>query len=150
MLSISEVHFSWSCFLVSLVLYQISIPIKVAALTGAFHLISLFSAMVKLGIQILCLAWLLAVTVSWLRSLLLNWNRFTLKHFILFFSLWGYLSSFSQPDASFVTKMWKLIAAPQVLGSEPWEDMSYVSSCGWIKCFKNKKSSITRDSCWTF
>jgi len=39
--------------------------------------------MVKFGIQILCVAWLLTVTVSWLECLLLSSYRFTFQHFIM-------------------------------------------------------------------
>jgi len=39
--------------------------------------------MVKFGIQILCVAWLLTVTVSWLECLLLSSYRYTLQHFIM-------------------------------------------------------------------
>ena len=39
--------------------------------------------MVKFGIQILCVAWFLTVTVSWLECLLLSSNRFTFQHLIM-------------------------------------------------------------------
>lgn len=42
--------------------------------------------MVKFGIQILCVAWFLTVTVSWLECLLLSSNRFTFQHLTMSFA----------------------------------------------------------------
>ena len=89
--------------------------------------------MVKLAIQILCLAWLLTVTVSWLRSLLLNSNRFTLKHFILSFPSEDiYLHSRNQAHPLLRR------CETNCCATRTWHRACYVL-CGWIKCFKNKR-----------
>lgn len=93
----------------------------------------LLMAMVKFAIQILCLAWLLTVTVSWL--FLHSYSIIFWTFYMFVFCLERHLYTFSQLTASFVM-MWCDVKfnywVTRTLNSVAlWEDMMYML-CGYL------------------